>query len=155
MNRLARTASVAVATLVLVLTGACGDDDDDGSTAGTPTADDTAAEDSAAPAAGGSVATADAGDLGTILVNEDGFTLYMFDNDTTTPPTSNCYDQCATNWPPVPATTDAEGVDAALLGSATRTDGEEQLTINNYPVYLFMGDQAAGDTNGQASNGVW
>ncbi len=100
------------------------------------------------------MATADAGP-GTILVNEEGLTLYMFDNDTTSPPTSNCYDECATNWPPVPATTEAEGIDATLLGSTTRTDGEEQLTVNNWPVYLFMGDQAAGDVNGQGAMGVW
>ncbi len=34
-------------------------------------------------------------DVGTVLTNAAGLTLYTFDKDA--PNTSNCYDQCATN----------------------------------------------------------
>ena len=50
------------------------------------------------PAAEG-VSTAET-DLGSILVDAEGFTLYIFTNDTEG--TSTCYDDCAANWPAVP-----------------------------------------------------
>ncbi len=34
-----------------------------------------------------------------MLVDDKGMTLYIFEKDT--PNTSNCYDKCATNWPPL------------------------------------------------------
>jgi hypothetical protein len=40
-------------------------------------------------------------------------------------------------------------VDAALLGTSTRSDGKSQLTYNGHPLYRYAGDGAAGDTNGQ------
>ncbi|MCH7476088.1 MAG: hypothetical protein IIA27_15670 [Gemmatimonadetes bacterium] len=45
-------------------------------------------------------------------------------------------------------------VDVAL-GSTTRNDETEQLTINGRPVYLFAGDAAPGDTNGHGLFDVW
>ena len=78
-------------------------------------------------------------DLGTILVNSDGFALYFFTPDTDGE--STCYDACATAWPPVSAD-EATGseLDSSLFGSTTRTDGMEQLTVNGKPVYLFAAD---------------
>ena len=37
--------------------------------------------------------------LGTFLVDGKGMTLYLYTKDT--PNTSNCYDKCATAWPPL------------------------------------------------------
>lgn len=51
-----------------------------------------------------------------------------------------------------------EGVDATLLGTITRDDGTLQVTYNGWPLYLFAGDTAAGDTNGQGLDefgGLW
>ena len=77
-------------------------------------------------------------DLGTILVDADGFTLYIFTPDT--PGTSTCYEGCVSNWPVVQAgPTAGNGVDAEF-GTTTRDDGVEQLTINDRPVYLYIGD---------------
>ncbi|MFC9493539.1 hypothetical protein [Streptomyces sp. NPDC056982] len=106
-------------------------------------------------AAAGAVSTSSSPTLGTIIVNEAGRTLYVFDKDTTSPAMSNCYADCAAKWPAVPATLNVKGIDPSLLGSVTRKDGTKQLTIKNHPVYLFAGDQAAGDTKGQALKGVW
>ena len=35
-----------------------------------------------------------------------------------------------------------------------RTDGTTQVTYNDWPLYLFSGDAAAGDTNGQGVGDV-
>ncbi|MFF8916266.1 hypothetical protein ACF08M_23800 [Streptomyces sp. NPDC015032] len=145
-----RVASAAATMLaVAALATACSSDD------GSTTTTASAPPSSDATAAAGAVSTSSSPTLGTIIVNEAGRTLYAFDNDTTDPATSNCYADCAAKWPAVPATTNAKGIDPSLLGSVTRKDGTKQLTIKNHPVYLFAGDQAAGDTKGQALKGVW
>lgn len=97
--------------------------------------------------------TADTG-LGSILVDEEGFTLYVFTNDTAGE--STCYDACADLWPPVPADSEiGSGLDAALFGSTARTDGSEQLTIDGRPLYRYAPDTSPGDTTGQGFSGVW
>lgn len=93
-------------------------------------------------------------DLGDVLVAPDGFTLYLFMPDAQGDPT--CNDSCAENWPALAGpVTAGEGVDAALLGIATRDDGTVQATYNGWPLYKFAGDSAARDTNGQGLNDVW
>ena len=45
-----------------------------------------------------------------------------------------------------------------MLGTTTRSDGGKQVTYNGHPLYLFAGDNAPGDTNGQgfdAFGGSW
>jgi hypothetical protein len=67
-----------------------------------------------------SLATAQADNLGTIVVDGTGRTLYVFDKDTASPPKSNCDGDCAAMWPPVPAGTGTpllDGVDPSAVGS--------------------------------------
>lgn len=93
-------------------------------------------------------------ELGTILVDPEGLTLYIFTVDTEG--VSQCYDACAATWPPVPADTPISGdIDAAMFGSAPRDDGPDQLTVNGMPLYYFAGDGAPGDVEGQGFNDVW
>jgi len=47
------------------------------------------------------------------------------------------------------------GVNAALLGTLTRSDGGIQVTYNGMPLYNFAADKAAGDTNGQGVKNLW
>lgn len=99
------------------------------------------------------VHTADT-DLGAILVDAEGFTLYVFTNDTEG--TSNCNEGCIENWPAVPGDTAIGGdLDASLFSTVTRADGTEQLAVNGLPLYLFASDAAPGDVNGQGVGGVW
>jgi len=92
--------------------------------------------------------------LGSILVDGDGNTLYLFTPDEQGE--SVCYDQCEANWPPLVDETGAgDGIDGSLLGTAPRTDGTEQVTYNGWPLYYFANDNAPGDTNGQGLNDVW
>lgn len=92
-----------------------------------------------------------------ILVGANGMTVYSFANDTDG--TSACYDQCATNWPPLLV----ESEDALLagfgasgeLGVTERTDGTLQVTYNGMPLYYWKNDAARGDTTGDGVGGVW
>jgi len=88
--------------------------------------------------------------LGTILVDDSGRTLYLFERDTGT--TSTCDGACASDWPPL--TTDgraAAGGDAraALLGTTRRADGTTEVTYAGHPLYHYAGDSGPGETNGQ------
>jgi predicted lipoprotein with Yx(FWY)xxD motif len=99
------------------------------------------------------------GGLGKILVNSQGRTLYVFQQDTGT--TSTCTGACAVNWPPLRANgkpTLGSGADASLVGTTTRSDGKPQFTYNGHPLYTFADDTKPGDTNGQGVNafgGLW
>jgi predicted lipoprotein with Yx(FWY)xxD motif len=85
--------------------------------------------------------------LGTILVDQDGKTLYLFEADSKN--TSNCSGGCLNLWPPVMANGKAtadSGVTAGMIGTAT---GSSQVTYAGHPLYWFAGDTNAGDTNGE------
>jgi len=91
--------------------------------------------------------------LGHILVNSNGRTLYLFSRDSGT--TSECSGACAVNWPPLRVTgkpTIGSGAKASLIATTTRSDGARQVTYNGHPLYLFKGDGKAGDTKGEALN---
>lgn len=144
----------AITALLLALAlGACAADDAATTTTAGATATTEAATTTEAPAAAGSVVLAST-DLGDILQDSEGRTLYLFNPDAQGD--STCYDDCADAWPAfVEEGSAGEGVDASLLGTTTRTDGAVQVTYNGWPLYYFSGDVAPGDTNGQALNDVW
>ena len=96
---------------------------------------------------------ATAGNLGQILVDAKGRTLYLFQKDTGT--NSACTGACATAWPPLQDAskpTVGTGLTAAEVGTTMRSDGTQQVTYNGHPLYLYVGDQKPGDTNGQGIN---
>lgn len=168
------TTLAAVAVVVALTATACGGDDTAADTT-KPAAAVAAAESpstggdgygygSGAGAAsdgaakpGGQLAIAPNDQLGSILTDSAGFTLYRFDKDTAKPSKSNCDGDCAKTWPVVAAgdATAAAGTDPALLGEVVRTDGSKQLTVAGWPVYRFSKDTKAGDTNGQGVGGTW
>jgi predicted lipoprotein with Yx(FWY)xxD motif len=99
-------------------------------------------------------------ELGDILVDGDGMTLYMFVPDQQENGTPTCYDDCERMWPPFePADSGVflpgEGVDESLFGTVERKDGTQQVTYNDLPLYLFADDKDAGDVNGQGLGDVW
>ncbi|MGW0394493.1 SCO0930 family lipoprotein [Streptomyces sp. NPDC003042] len=166
------TSLAAVAVVVALAATACGG----GATAGSgdttkpagaasvqPPAADPAADPyaSAAGSTGagpaGQLTIADTGQLGPVLTDSAGFTLYRFDKDTAKPPTSTCDGDCAKAWPVVAAgdVTAAAGMDPAVLGEVVRKDGGKQLTVAGWPAYRFAKDTKAGDLNGQGVGGTW
>ncbi|MEY9963547.1 putative lipoprotein with Yx(FWY)xxD motif [Streptacidiphilus sp. MAP12-16] len=112
-----------------------------------------------APAADGGVklVAVNTAQLGPIVTDADGRTLYRFDKDTSNPSASNCAGACASKWPPatVQDKVSLNGVSSGLVGTVTRADGTKQLTLNGWPLYRFAGDTAAGQVNGQGVGGTW
>jgi predicted lipoprotein with Yx(FWY)xxD motif len=100
---------------------------------------------------GGAVKSADVGGK-TILTDAKDMTLYIWDKDAVG--VSNCYDQCAVNWPPllVPA-------DTAVTGDFTlvdRTDSDMSIVAyKGWPLYLWIKDTKPGDTTGDGVGGTW
>jgi predicted lipoprotein with Yx(FWY)xxD motif len=85
-------------------------------------------------------------------------TLYYFRPDAV-PGVSVCDAECLANWPPA---TFAEGqIPVAgdgvtgVVNMTTTTDGQPIATYDGRPLYYFVGDEAAGDTNGQGLGDVW
>ena len=88
---------------------------------------------------------------GNLLVDAKGMTLYTFDKDEAGK--TNCYDKCATAWPPL-----AAGADAAAEGEWTvvdRTDGTKMWAYDSHPLYTYVDDKAPGDITGDGKGGVW
>ena len=114
----------------------------------------------AAPPAGGvQLVARRTPDLGTVVADAQGFTLYRFDKDSSRPPASTCVDQCAANWPPVivdpEGALDLQGVERSAVAMVQRPDGSSQLTIAGWPVYRYARDTTPGATGGQGVGGTW
>lgn len=145
-TRIARLPGLLAAAVLLVGT-ACGGDDNGG--------DGGDGNGEAAEQAEATLAVTDS-PLGSILVDADGMTLYMYDPDSQGE--STCYDDCAGLWPPLVVDGDpvaGEGVEESMLGTVERDDGSTQVTYNDWPLYTWVEDSAAGDTTGQGVDGVW
>jgi predicted lipoprotein with Yx(FWY)xxD motif len=88
-----------------------------------------------------------------VLVGANGMTLYVFDRDAAGAGKSACNGPCATNWPPLMATTsDAASGDWAVI---TRDDGGKQWAYKGKPLYFWAKDQKPGDRTGDGFNNVW
>jgi predicted lipoprotein with Yx(FWY)xxD motif len=120
----------------------------------------TPASPTAAAAANGRALAVHSSNLGKILVDSKGNTLYAFGHDLKNK--SRCSGACASNWPP--ALTKAKkpkvgaGVSSAKLRVIKRSDGGRQLSYAGHPLYRFSLDRGPGDMNGQGLNafgGTW
>lgn len=91
------------------------------------------------------------------LTDDQGRTLYIYAKDTGD--TSACTDsECTSEWPAVLVTgtpSAGDSVDATLLGTITRDDGQMQATYNKHPLYYFSKDVNPGDTNGKGIDPDW
>jgi predicted lipoprotein with Yx(FWY)xxD motif len=88
---------------------------------------------------------------GKALVDSKGMTLYSFDKDSGGK--SACNGPCATNWPPLAATSGTAMGDWSMI---TRDDGSKQWAYKGKPLYVFAKDAKPGDTKGDGVlNGAW
>jgi len=134
-----RMTGVAIGAIALVV-AACGDDD------GTT----TETEPGAGAPTDATVTVGDGGDLGDILVDADGNTLYIAEGESAE--SILCLEACLAAWPPltVPAgdePTAGDGVDGTLA-TVTRDDGAVQVTFDGLPLYTFANDSGPGDVTG-------
>lgn len=115
------------------------------------------AEASAPAAVGPTTLGVASSDLGEIVVDANGMSVYYFTKDVADSGVSACTDDCLVAWPPVISeseTPEVEGV-TGEVGTIETPEGELQMTINGMPIYYFEKDLAAGDINGQGVGDVW
>jgi predicted lipoprotein with Yx(FWY)xxD motif len=109
----------------------------------------------AAFAAGGNaVVKVGPSNLGRVLVDAHGKTLYIWAHDKTQK--STCNGDCAQYWPPLVTKGRPQAIAGArsdLLGTSKRNDGRMQVTYAGHPLYYFVKDTKAGQTNGEALTG--
>jgi predicted lipoprotein with Yx(FWY)xxD motif len=168
-------AAAAVATIAVLAVGAAtataqsASESAYGPDPTTPATEAAAAEGTAAAAEGTAAAaegTAAAMDpnalvhfvespLGTILVDQEGFTLYAFLNDTDGE--STCTGDCLANWPAVVVEGDLNvgSLDPAQFSTVENAEAGTMLKMGDWPLYRFAGDAAPGDINGQGVGEVW
>ena len=139
-------ALVALAA-VGVLAAGCGSNGSGSSSGGYGSSGTTPAS---SGASGVATVSATSTNLGMILVDGSGRTLYLFEKDQ--PNQSACAGACAAAWPADQssgAPTAGSGVTASMLGTIKRSDNTTQVTYNKHPLYYFQGDSGAGQHNGQ------
>ena len=91
----------------------------------------------------------------TVLKNDKGLTLYYFTADTATKVA--CTGGCASNWPPLIATSGTVTSSPSLSGTITVLDGGngQQVLYNGHPLYTYSKDGDAADAYGQGVGGKW
>ncbi len=108
----------------------------------------------APPVASGTAINIGTTNVGQVIVDSNGQTVYLFVADKGTASTCNSA-SCVQYWPPVltnGAPQAGAGVNASLLGTSTRVDGSTQVTYAGHPLYRFISDKKAGDATGQGVN---
>jgi predicted lipoprotein with Yx(FWY)xxD motif len=144
--KLGRLRLVAVAGTFALMMAACSDGEDTGDGAQSPEPTEAPAE---------ATVAVEESDLGEIVVDAEGRTLYMFLADESSE--STCYDECEETWPPLTVDGEpvaGEGVHGSLATSA-RTDGSTQVTLDGHPLYYFGADETPDDIKGQGVGDVW
>jgi predicted lipoprotein with Yx(FWY)xxD motif len=155
-SRLA-AAALSLVAIALIAAG-CG---------GSSSSSSSSSQSSKTPAAGSegssgnatTVSASESPELGMVLVDSEGFTVYAFAKDKGT--TSSCYGACAGTWPPVIAAgkpVSGEGATSSQLGTTKRKDGTAQVTYAGHPLYTFADDHSPGEANGNgvtAFGGEW
>ncbi len=133
-----------------------------GASESSESASESSSSESGSSSGGGpTVAAKSVSGVGTVLVNSEGKTLYMFAPDKESEVT--CTESCAAVWPPlkVEAGEEAEAsgeVKASLLGTLPDPEGGEVVTYAGWPLYTYVADAKPGVATGQAVNlngGYW
>ncbi|HXE22540.1 MAG TPA: hypothetical protein VN617_09445 [Rhodoferax sp.] len=88
-----------------------------------------------------------------VLVGPNDMTLYTFDKDTAGAGKSACNGGCATNWPPLMASSsDKASGDYTMI---TRDDGKMQWAVKGKPLYYWSKDAKPGDKTGDGFLKLW
>jgi len=158
VNRTLPALAIFAIGALLAATGCGGSDSSSGGAYGSGGGDTGSTETAKGEAGGGGeggpggdgVVAVASSDLGPILVDSQGFTLYDFHKDKGGK--SACYGACAGTWPPLTASGAPRTMGAAeesKLGTTKRSDGAVQVTYAGHPLYTYVADTKPGDTKGQ------
>ncbi|HEY7202448.1 MAG TPA: hypothetical protein VIC57_19670, partial [Candidatus Dormibacteraeota bacterium] len=95
----------------------------------------------------------------TILVGENGMTLYYYTPDKGAGKVT-CTGQCLAAWPPLllPSGVDKPTGETGVTGALTTLpspNGGMQVVYNGWPMYYWAKDTKPGDTTGQNVGGKW
>jgi predicted lipoprotein with Yx(FWY)xxD motif len=168
MRRTLLTSLALLAMLLAVAAVACGDDDDGEQPSATPTleAAGTPTEEAETPeatepsddtASAATLIVSEHPELGSILTDAEGRTLYTFSEDS--PNVSTCQNApCPQTWPPFTIEVDTPAAGEGVPGELAvieRQDGSQQVTYDGSPLHYFVNDTAPGDANGQGVGGRW
>jgi len=128
-----------------------------GSTTGSTTGASTTGTSQATPASPSTALKTETTRAGTVLASSSGLTLYYYAEDKPNRGASACTGACATAWPPLAAPVKAPaGVHLpGKLGVITRPNGLKQVTLNGFPLYLYVGDKSPGQAAGNGIGGSW
>jgi len=163
---LPRRLTVVVALAGMVLLGAACSSSSKTAASGssvTNTSSSSSSPAAASSAPGTMFSTAKVGNLGTVLVDGSGRTVYMLTADGRS--NAPCTDDsgCTKVWPDLPlpdgvtSATAGAGVQASLLATMP-ANGETYPTYHGWLLYEFAGDSAAGQANGEGIHsfgGTW
>jgi predicted lipoprotein with Yx(FWY)xxD motif len=147
--------AAAAAFALLLISAGCGSSGSGSGYSAGPYGSGAAASGSPSGAAGAGAAKVGIARtaVGRIIVDNQGNTLYLFEKDKNS--RSACYGACAQEWPPLLSQgtpLSRRGVTQSLLGTNPRRNGAEQVSYAGHPVYRFVGDRKAGDTNGEGAH---
>ena len=135
-----------------------------GSSSGTAASPANIAPAGASSAAAATVSTKSVPDVGTVLVNAQGQTLYLLTSERGGKITCTASNGCTQAWPEITlprgmtAATAGSGVHSSLLGTVTDASGHREVTYNHWPLYTFSGDPGPGVAKGQgltSFGGTW
>lgn len=104
----------------------------------------------------------EAPNLGRILADVSGRTLYTWAADSPGTP-SVCNDPCVNAWPPYlldpsrmdlidPSQREGARDPTQRVSGLQRLDGTYQVALDGWPLYYFARDSAPGEANGEGSN---
>jgi predicted lipoprotein with Yx(FWY)xxD motif len=147
MNRMATMPVAACAVSAVLLAAGCGGSS--GAAGGLYGGEPSSKAPSAPAAAAATLGVGTTG-IGQVVVNSAGRTLYLFEKDRNG--RSACSGACVGFWPPLISKGDPmtlRGLNQALVGTTTRSDGTKQVTYAGHPVYMFVQDTKPGQTNGE------
>ena len=144
--------ALCLAAAVAVVIAGCGS----GETSSTSSEGDVKPASSTGAAGSGIavISAAEVGNLGTVLVDSDGHTLYSFSKDEHSlysAFSSGCYGACAQTWSPLLSEGEPDAKNGAFptkLSLLERREGTLQVTYYGHPLYIYASDQRPGEANG-------
>lgn len=146
--------AIAVLAVAAALVAGCGSSSNNSSSGGGAYGSNSESTATTAKTANtepvAAVSVGSAANVGKVLVDSEGRTLYYFEKDQGEK--SACYGACEKAWPPLTGTPKGTGgTQSSMFGTTKRKDGTTQVIYAGWPLYTFEGDSKPGEDNGTDS----